>query len=173
MKMDCQSAMYAILNELQFNYYVQDFKPDIETHDERTGEDSRVFVLSGNVEKIQECVIKPLAKKVASDEQDFEFCEMSANYITTEFARTFPAPKGRHGGVLIISDLLDFIKEHKSNDQIRIIWDILEFSPIGRRRSGWAIVFLTKETDDNKWWNYSFCPYYMRKSMLRSFLVEE
>lgn len=199
MKMDFESTMYAILNELQFNYYtpnleletekilseamdeedkrnsVGELKREITECNQRTSEDSRVFVLSGNVENIKEFVIKPLANRIATDKykpMDLEFCELIANNITKESSRTFPAPKGKHGGVLVISDLLDFVKAYNSDEQIRLIWNILEYSPIGRHRSGWAIIFLTKETDDNKWWSYSFCPYFMKKSMLRSFLVE-
>ncbi len=198
--MDFESTMYAILNELQFNYYtpnleletekilseamdeedksnsVDELKREITECNQRTSEDSRVFVLSGNVEKIKEFVIKPLANRIATDKykpMDLDFCELIANNITKESSRTFPAPKGKHGGVLVISDLLDFVKTYNINEQIRLIRDILGNGDGNcGHRSGWAIVFLTKEIDDKKWWSHSFCPYFKKKSMLINILVE-
>lgn len=139
-----------------------------------------IVILMGDTSMIQEQVMKPFKERATTDEHyqyDLEFCKIHSSELTKNFASSLPKPKGKDGGVLIISDYSAFVDSYSPDDQRRILIDIMRTQGytsdgIGLVCTGWRIIFLEDTQDKSKWWPYSCVQYFGNKNCLYSYYVE-
>ena len=90
--------------------------------------------------------------KNKSNLEEFEFKDVNSYEIDKEFINNLPVPQGKSGGILIISDYLDLLKQIEQKNE-RINLSRLTNSPINMVSTGWRILLITKEYDWNMLWD--------------------
>lgn len=132
----------------------------------------------GDTSMIQEKVMKAFKERATADNHyDLEFCEIHSSELTKNFVSSLPTPKGKDGGVLIISDYSAFVDSYSPNDQRTLLIDIMRTQGytsygIGPVCTGWRIIFLEDTQDKSIWWPYSCVQYFGNKNCLHSYYVE-
>jgi len=129
---------------------------------------SDLFILTGKIDTLRS-LINHLRSTSSKEGMDFEFLEIDSKTITRDYVDKMREPIREDGGFIVINDFSSFAAVLDTNTQISILSNIMH---IGRKCTGWHIIFLEDTIENDKWWPNSCVNYFQQKSFLRCCYIE-